>query len=111
MSMLDHQSQTYRSSSKLYNPQLCNFPSQLLPQRSYSPPLSWFHSFHHSLHKKLLRPHQINLHRVANSVPSLRPFQKKTKNKKTKPSSKEQVTAAAPPPPPPPPPPFSIPSR
>ncbi len=107
MSTLDHQSQTYRSSSKLYNPQLCNLPYQPLPQRSYSPPPSWFLNFHKDLHKVLLRPHRVNLHRVANSIPSLRPFQKKTKNKKTKPSRKEQVTAAAPPPPPPLPPTLS----
>ncbi len=100
MSTLDHQSQTYRSSRKLYNPQSCNLPSQPLPQRSYSPPPSWLHN----LHMELLHPHRINLHRVANSIPSLRPFQKKTKkSKKTKPSCKEQVTSAAPPPPPPPP--------
>ena len=103
MSTLDHQSQTYRSSSKLYNPQLCNLPYQPLPQRSHSPPPPWFHSFHKDLHKVLLRPHRVNLHKVANSIPSLRPFQKKTRNKKKKLSRKEQVTAAAPPPPPPPP--------
>ncbi len=94
MSTLDHQSQTYRSSSKLYNPQLCNLSSQPLPRRSHSLLPSWLHNFH----KELLRPHRINLHKVANSTPSLRPFQKKTKL-----SRKEQVTAAAPPPPPPPP--------
>jgi hypothetical protein len=49
------------------------------------------------------------LHKLANSVPGLRPFQKKTKkNKKTKLSRKEQVTVAAPHPPPPPPPPPTL---
>jgi hypothetical protein len=105
MSTLDHQSQTYRSSSKLYNLQLCNLPSQPLPQRSHSPPPPWLHN----LHKELLCTHRIHLHKVANSTPGLRPFQKKTKkSKKTKLNRKEQVTTAAPPPPPPPPPTLSL---